>query len=551
MQFNIHRNNGLAGKIIRYIVISCGSLLLVLVMLIVIQRRTTSIYNSQLNNIDALSTNIRDLSSSVTGVQLLVQRLLREKDLDSLEAIIERFNSQVQHSKACIDTIGAAQTELSEHLDTLTTRNQLVVDLFLRNDAGRANLVFVNESNPQYEQLLSEIEEYRSILFSEFEASAKKKLAGNSTVQLLTFIITAICIVFCIVTGIFLLRSVITPLRQLITMLSDIVNGNGDLTKRLNVASKDELGEMASLFNRFIEQQQAIFSQLSRTTTSLHSAAGALQSIADSFSEQSKDITTQSSVATQSTIETVSGFNNISDATNQMSQSVNTIASAIEEISASLTEVSRNCQHELTIAAEAHKQAEINNKVMHKLKNSIKEIDNILDSINDIADQTNMLALNATIEAASAGDAGKGFAVVASEVKELSKQTAEATENIGRNIAEMRQKTNSAIKIIEAIASIIDEINTISHTIASSVEEQSSTMNEISGNANTTNSVASGIANQVSTSVENIRMVARIINEVETVANENDQSSKKMIALVNDFTQLTEKVDVIVKQFKI
>ncbi len=117
---------------------------------------------------------------------------------------------------------------------------------------------------------------------------------------------------------------------------------------------------------------------------------------------------------------------------------------------------------------------------MKKLGESSQEIGNVIKVITSIAQQTNLLALNATIEAARAGEAGKGFAVVANEVKELAKQTARATEDIGRKIESIQGDTKGAVKAIEEISAIINQINDISNSIASAVEEQTVTTNEIS-----------------------------------------------------------------------
>ena len=551
MNTRFKRMMNLSGRLIGYIVISCASLLFVLFMLITIQRKTTSIYSHQIKNIESLSGYIREFSSNVTGIQLVVQQLLRQKDIDSLEVFAERFTTRIKTVHDASVNTGDAHTKLDAQVDSLLNVDQHVVDLFMQNDAARANLVFINQSNPQYENVLDEIERYRASLYSEFETTAKQELRRNNHLRGLAFIIAAVCIIFCIITGVMLLRSVVIPLKQLIAMLSDIVNGNGDLTKRLSISSGDELGEMASLFNRFIEQQQNIFSQLSRTTISLNSASGALRTIADTFSGRSKDIATQSSVVNQSAIDTVSGFSNISDATNNMSHSINTIASAIEEISASLNEVSRNCQHELSIASEAHKQAERNNNVMNKLKESIKQIDTILDSINDIAEQTNMLALNATIEAASAGDAGKGFAVVAGEVKTLSNLTAQSTEHIAAQIDTIHTDIRNSIEASGKVLEIIEEVTSISNTIAVSVEEQSATISETAKNISNAGDASKDIVISFNEGTGHLDEISSAIQKIDTAFNDNAEQMNQVQSNAMHLAELSTDLDTIVRKFKI
>ncbi len=131
------------------------------------------------------------------------------------------------------------------------------------------------------------------------------------------------------------------------------------------------------------------------------------------------------------------------------------------------------------VAKNAVSVACLTNETVKKLGESSSEIGNVIKVITSIAQQTNLLALNATIEAARAGEAGKGFAVVANEVKELAKQTAKATEEIGQKIEAIQGDTKGAVKAIEQISTIIDQINDISNSIASAVEEQTVTTNEI------------------------------------------------------------------------
>ncbi|WP_010587613.1 methyl-accepting chemotaxis protein [Schlesneria paludicola] len=194
-------------------------------------------------------------------------------------------------------------------------------------------------------------------------------------------------------------------------------------------------------------------------------------------SEQLSAVSSQMSVNAE---ETSAQTEAVSAASEQVSRNTETVATGIEQMSASIKEIAKNATDAARVATSAVKVAEATNATIAKLGESSTEIGNVIKVITSIAQQTNLLALNATIEAARAGEAGKGFAVVANEVKELAKETAKATEDISHKIEAIQNDTRGAITAIDEISAVIHQINDISSTIASAVEEQTATTNEIS-----------------------------------------------------------------------
>lgn len=180
--------------------------------------------------------------------------------------------------------------------------------------------------------------------------------------------------------------------------------------------------------------------------------------------------------------ETTAQAKTVAAASDQATQNVHTVAASTEELTASIREIAVRVQEASLIAQEAVRAASTTTDTMAKLGRSSQEIGHVVKVITSIARQTNLLALNATIEAARAGDAGKGFAVVASEVKELARQTARATEEISGKIGGVQADTTGAIKAIDAITKIINQISEISLAIATAVEEQDAATAEIARN---------------------------------------------------------------------
>ncbi len=207
-------------------------------------------------------------------------------------------------------------------------------------------------------------------------------------------------------------------------------------------------------------------------------------------------------------------------ASNRVSSNVQAAASGAEELAASIGEIGRRMTDAAQVTEQAVEQADRTNAIMAGLADAANRIGHVVNLIQQIANQTNLLALNATIEAARAGEAGKGFAVVASEVKSLANQTAKATDEIAEQIAGVQTATSEAVGAIGAIAGVIAQLNEISATIASAVEEQGAVTREMA--ANMTNA-AEG-ANSVSRSMNCIASATQVVSDSTRKVKETSQA---------------------------
>jgi methyl-accepting chemotaxis protein len=369
----------------------------------------------------------------------------------------------------------------SQHTITDTSRD---VAITTRAKVADVHQAAVDGSHlPDLEKTLKEIDQNMTNLAENFANDASNyrdhvddvmKENGESlsesmrqSTRMFATVTVAMVIVAVLVAFLFI-RAIVLPLKQVTVALRDIAEGEGDLTRRLEVTSHDEIGELGKWFNLFVEKIQTTVRTIGQHAKDVANSSEKLTAVSHQMSTNSE--------------ETASQANMVAAASEQISKNVQTVAAGSEEMGASIQEIAKNAGEAARVAQEAVQVAAMTNQTIGKLGESSAEIGNVIKVITSIAQQTNLLALNATIEAARAGEAGKGFAVVANEVKELAKQTGEATEDISAKIGAIQRDSQGAVVAIQQISGIINQINEIANTIASAVEEQSATTNEIGRN---------------------------------------------------------------------
>jgi methyl-accepting chemotaxis protein len=294
----------------------------------------------------------------------------------------------------------------------------------------------------------------------------------------------------------------------------------GDLLKKVEAKNTGEFETLTDNVNQMIVNLKNSLSQMAEVATTVASSSEELTAVSNEMTENAAQTAEQATSASASA--------------EQVSQNAIAVATAVEEMNASIREIAKNAAQGAKVANEAVQTTERTNETITKLGQSSVEIGKVIKVITSIAQQTNLLALNATIEAARAGEAGRGFAVVASEVKELAKQTAKATEDIGQRIEAIQSDTNGAVQAIAEISGVINQINDIQNTIAIAVEEQTATTAEISRNVSEAAKGSSDIA-------KNIGIVAQNAQSTTTGASNSSEAANELARMAVELQKVASK----------
>ena len=473
-----------------------------------------------------LQERVRKLSLAIAirgngnAARIAVFKSLALRDLKFMEEGMKQFDDMdnnfaelipLLHVQEDIDEIKLIQKDAQTYHETM--KNTLAMQIAL-NDLAKLRLELAGKTSALADETAA------AGMKQTIEASeaSSQKLSSSSTAIMFGLVIA---LVLGISVSISLTRIITRPLHEAVNLVKRVATG--DLTTTLVVKSQDEIGQVVGSLNDMVEGLRKSMSSVAHNAQSLSSSSEELSAVSTQVSSNAEETASQANV--------------VSAAAEQVSKNVATVATGTEEMGSSIREIAKNAAEAAKVANHAATVADNTNAKVAKLGESSIEIGNVIKVITSIAEQTNLLALNATIEAARAGEAGKGFAVVANEVKELAKQTAKATEDIGTKIKTIQGDTQGAVSAIQEIATIIKQINGLQTIIASSVEEQSATTNEISKNVAEAAQGAAEIA-------KNIGSVSQAAKSTTEGAGQTSIAARELASLAGDLTR-------VVNQFKL
>jgi methyl-accepting chemotaxis protein len=348
-----------------------------------------------------------------------------------------------------------------------------------------------------------------------------------------------------------LMRLVIRPLASMKTRIIDITEDRADLTDRLTVTSKDEIGELCTWFNKLMDKIRTILDDVARNSTRVAQASEGLLQLAGGLKSYSESMTHTSGAAATSTDQMSANMNTVAAAMEEFTVNIGTVATNSEEMSATISEIAANTGKAKQMTTQAVNAADRATAQVDELGAATRDIGKVTESITAISSQTNLLALNATIEAARAGEAGRGFAVVANEIKELAQQTARETEEIRSRIDGIQQATSQTVREIGHITEVIADVDSIVGTIAAAVEEQSVTTRDIAENVGQASVGVQQVNETVAHADTLVRDIARDVGQVQTVATDVASTATAVHDNAQNLAGLAEDLDAMVSKFKI
>jgi methyl-accepting chemotaxis protein len=383
----------------------------------------------------------------------------------------------------------------------------------------------------------------------DFDEHKKAVEAGSSRVAMILVIVSGLALIFGSVLSVLVTRGILKSIHSIGAVVEKV--SQGDFRNEVPVTTNDEIGQMAKGFNVMISTLRRMIRDIATGVQTLSSSSTELSAISGQTASGVKEMSDKTSTVAAAAEEASANTNSVAASMEQASTNLSSVASATEEMSATVAEIASNSEKARSISEQATAQAQTISDMMNQLGQAAREIGKVTETITDISSQTNLLALNATIEAARAGAAGKGFAVVANEIKELARQTAEATEDIKSKIAGVQTSAGGAIADIEKIASVIKEVGNIVASIAAAIEEQATVTRDVAGNIAQATTGVKDANERVAQTATVSKSMARDIAGVSTAVGEIRQGGEQVQTSATELSKLAEQLNGMVAQFKV
>ncbi len=487
-------------------------------------------------------------ADDLTVLMLMMRRhekdfLLRldEKYIKRLDQRITEFNALM----AKADFPASNKTEIAGLLDTYKKAFHNLAELRLALIPKEKALSKIYAAGqPALDSLHEEVQ----VLFQ--EATEATETTSSFIQNIIAGVIVGTTIIV-VGFGLWVSGLLSKPIQGLTNVMEDLSSGNMDVAIP-GSSYKNEIGQMSqsvSFFrDRLVENEKMSAEQQAEQARQLEQAnnlrkligsfEGTISEVLDEVNSAVQNMTENSPIMRDAAIQVKDQCTTSANSASQATENVQTVATASEELSASIKEIGRQVEQSTSVTQEAVHQADKTRTIMDELSESTAKIGEVVGLITDIAEQTNLLALNATIEAARAGEAGKGFAVVASEVKHLASQTSQATDEITLQISGVQDASAQAAEAIGSITTTIQKVHEIASAIAAAVQEQAAATSEIARSVEETANIAQTMRQDLSktsdTAFETEKAAGNVLTTADNLSSQSTNLSSSIKTFLDD-----------------
>ncbi len=510
------------------------------------------------SNLSRLAWGVMD---SIDGIQLELFKLASTSDKAAQQRAREAIEKARASYKSGMDSLHAQSTtatgrQLVEAIATGVAEarktNDEIIDLATHSKTTEALALATGRGNELIENVDTKIE----ALLQWREKEMAEKVAKNdaSLVQMRWTLLSAAFAVIAL-SGFFsvlITRSITRPISANVSLIETV--SGGDLTHEVppNLLQRpDEAGDLSRSIQKMIENFRRLLHEMSGGVQTLASASSNLSEVSNQSNTSVRATSDKASTVAAAAEEMSANATSVAAGMEQATANLTTVASATEQMTSTISEIATNSEKARSITSEATQQAVQVTQSMQQLSEAAQAIGIVTETITNISDQTKLLALNATIEAARAGAAGKGFAVVAHEIKELARQTAEATEDIKSKVGGIQSSTQGTLSDLSRISDVIKHTSEIVNTIATAIEEQSAVTKDIATNVS---QAASGVkdANERVAQISVVSgSVARDVATVNQAAGDIATGSEQVMTSAAELSHLAEGLQKAVGRFQL